>query len=150
LSRILEFLVLSDEMAPPVSLKLEHTLYREIVAHLQDSYPLEACGLLAGAEDEITKSYPIENILKSPMAFEMDPKQQITAMIEIEAQGLDLLAIYHSHPHGPQTPSPTDVAMAYYPDSAHLIVSLQDREKPVVRAFSIADKAISEVLLRIK
>jgi proteasome lid subunit RPN8/RPN11 len=64
---------------------------------------------------------------------------------EIDDNEWDLLAIYHSHPHTQAYPSSTDVALAFYPDSLYVIVSLEEPEKPVVRAFRIVDKQITEV-----
>jgi proteasome lid subunit RPN8/RPN11 len=58
-------------------------------------------------------------------------------MLEIERQGWELLGIYHSHPHTQAYPSPTDVALAFYPDALYFIVSLADPDQPAVRAFRI-------------
>ena len=81
----------------------------------------------------------------SPVAFEMEPLQQIKAMLAMEAEGLELIAIYPSHPSGPARPSITDVANAYYPDAVQLIISLANRARPGVRAFTIIDGVVAEV-----
>ena len=62
-------------------------------------------------------------------------------MIDFEDAGLKLAAIYHSHPRGPETPSPTDIACAIYPDSVYLIVSLATPDRPVVKGFRITDRS---------
>jgi proteasome lid subunit RPN8/RPN11 len=80
----------------------------------------------------------------SPVAYEMEPLQQIQAMLAIENDGLELLAIYHSHPDGPARPSPTDVALAYYPEQAQLIISLTGAAA-TVRAYRIADGLVEEI-----
>lgn len=72
--------------------------------------PLEACGLLAGVGNRVEAIYPITNALKSPVRFRMDPYEQLQAFEGIEKSGLELVAIYHSHPGGPETPSLTDIA----------------------------------------
>lgn len=72
--------------------------------------PLEACGLLAGRANRVEEIYPIANALKSPLRFRMDPYEQLQAFEDIEKSGLELVAIYHSHPGGPETPSQTDIA----------------------------------------
>ena len=128
-------------------IKLRQPLNQIILAHIQAAYPLEACGLLAGRGDCISHLYMIENILHSPTAFEMDPRQQIQAMIDAEDQGLELLALYHSHPTGPQTPSKTDVARAYYPELIQLIISLHEQSKPTMRAFTIVNAIVAEINL---
>ncbi len=79
----------------------------------------------------------------------MDPHQQLRAMLDLEGAGWELLAIYHSHPHGPPEPSATDVARAYYPEALQVIVSLADRERPSVRAFSVTGGQVEEVSLEI-
>jgi len=131
--------------APPGRLILQQPTYEQMLAQVQAAYPLEACGLLAGQGERAAQLYPIDNILRSPTAFEMDPLQQVEAMLQIEAQGLELVAIYHSHPHGPQKPSSTDVARAYYPETVQLIISLQEHRRPVTRAFTIVDGRVREI-----
>lgn len=74
----------------------------------------------------------------------MEPKEQFTVMKEMREQGLDMAAIYHSHPHSDVYPSTRDISLAFYPDSLHLIVSLI-HEKPVIKAFEIKDGIVREV-----
>ena len=116
-----------------------------MLKQLQTDYPMEACGLLAGSDYLATRLYAIDNILHSPTTYEMDPRQQVKALLEIEALGERLLAIYHSHPQGPQTPSATDVAQAYYPEAIQIIVSLEEPAWPVVRAFTVRDGRVDEI-----
>lgn len=124
--------------------------YEAMLSALREVYPLEGCGLLAGRKGKVMQLYPVDNILGSSVAFEMDPRQQLAAMIAFEEVGWELTAIYHSHPQGPQKPSPTDVARAYYPDALHLIVSFESPTHPTARAFSIVDGQVIEVQLRIE
>ncbi len=130
------------------SLTLSHALLDEMLAHVAGLWPEEACGLVAGRDGRAVRLYPVENVHHSPVAYEMEPVQQVRAMIAMEEEGLELIAIYHSHPHGPARPSPTDVANAYYPDAAQIIISLADRQRPGVRAFTIAGGAVAEIALR--
>ena len=118
-------------------LHIKRPLYQAMIAHLQAHYPLEACGILAGTTHHISHVYPVNNILASPVAYEMDPQQQLEAMIDLEARGWNMSAIFHSHPTGPEQPSATDIAQAYYPDCVYVIVSLANLEEPVVRGFRI-------------
>jgi proteasome lid subunit RPN8/RPN11 len=110
-------------------------------------YPEEGCGLLAGSNGQVSQQYPIENILHSQTAYEMDALQQVNTMLTIEAQAEDLLAIYHSHPNSPALPSETDIAQAYYPEAVTIIVSLADRAAPIMRGFQISAGLVSEVPL---
>ncbi len=126
-------------------LQIKRPFLNQLLAYLQAAYPLEACGILAGQDGQVTQVYPIENRLHSATVYEMNPQQQLAAMLEIEERGWEMLAIYHSHPNGPETPSPTDIAQAYYPDTLQLIVSLRKRERPSIRAFTIVDGRVDEV-----
>jgi proteasome lid subunit RPN8/RPN11 len=71
----------------------------------------------------------------------MDPMEQLRIMDEIDDAGWDLLAIYHSHTRSAAYPSRTDVELAFYPQTAYLIVSLAKPERPEIRAFQIARTA---------
>ena len=128
---------------------LPAALYEEMIRHVAAHLPAEACGLVGGLVDgPVARAivfYPIENIRHSAVAYEMDPLPQIRAMIDIEAAGLELVAICHSHPSGPARPSSTDVEQAYYPDSAYLIISLVDRQRPTVRGFMLSDGETREI-----
>lgn len=76
--------------------------------------PLESCGLVAGRGQQAEQVYPIANMLASPVRFRMEPHEQLQVFETIEACGLDLLAIYHSHPAGPEIPSETDLEESQY------------------------------------
>jgi proteasome lid subunit RPN8/RPN11 len=44
----------------------------------------------------------------------MDPLEQVQAFNWIDEHDLELLGIFHSHPTGPEYPSPTDIEEAAY------------------------------------
>jgi proteasome lid subunit RPN8/RPN11 len=132
-----------------MTLRLTLRDYQAMLSQLQAAYPLEGCGLMAGRVGSVQRIYPVANRLASSYAFEMEPEEQLHAMLDLEERGLDLVAIYHSHPLGPAGPSATDVAKAFYPEAAQVIVSLRDREHPTVRVFSIANGQIGELPLQI-
>jgi [CysO sulfur-carrier protein]-S-L-cysteine hydrolase len=131
-------------------LTLSRAQWQEIIAHAQAELPNEACGLLAGEGGTVRHVYPVENSLHSPWAYEMDPTQQVHVMLEIEAAGWELSAIYHSHPGGPPVPSPTDVARAYYPDSIYLILAPEAATREWHgRAFVIEEGRVEELSLQV-
>jgi [CysO sulfur-carrier protein]-S-L-cysteine hydrolase len=119
-----------------------------MVCHCLDGYPLEACGLLAGAftEDgraEVSAVYPTDNLAASARIYEVDPKALLRADREAEAGGGQLIGVYHSHTHTEGKPSPTDVAQAPDPGWHYVLVSLRDVH-PSVRSWRIEDGKISE------
>lgn len=130
-------------------LEITQAQLETIVQQARSAYPLEACGLMAGDENQVRQLYPVTNIRESPIEYEMDPIEQLRAMIDLEDKGWELIAIYHSHPHGPQVPSASDVNQAYYPESAYVIVSLLDRQQPAIRAFNIISGRVTEIPLHV-
>lgn len=112
--------------------------------HVSHLAPAEACGLVAGQDGRAEGIIPVTNSLQSPVRFRMDPQEQLAAFEWIEQQGLELLAIYHSHPAGPATPSATDIAEWYYPETAALIWSPLGEEWSC-RGFSLVGGQAREV-----
>ena len=83
-------------------------------AHVESCAPLEACGLLAGKDGAVSRVFLITNQAKSPERFRMEPVEQVRALHWVDTNSLDLLAIFHSHPTGPEMLSETDIAEAAY------------------------------------
>jgi [CysO sulfur-carrier protein]-S-L-cysteine hydrolase len=106
-------------------LRMTEYQYRQIILHAASASPLEVCGLLAGSHAMVKQIYPIPNIAENPeSSFRMEQSVQVCAMLEMDNQCLDLLAIYHSHPPGaPAWPSDTDIAEATYPDAISIILA---------------------------
>jgi proteasome lid subunit RPN8/RPN11 len=113
-----------------------------MIEHAKQEYPFECCGLLAGQGMSVQQAYPLTNVEVSSTTYLADAKEQWRAMCEIEDSSLELLSIYHSHPHSPCYPSQRDIGMAYYDQVAYIIISLLNREAPEVKAFTIKDGAI--------
>lgn len=119
----------------------------QIVSQARAEFPNEACGLLAGRDGVATRIYPMTNAERSPVIYRMDPKEQLRVFNEMEDEGSDLLAIYHSHTRSAAYPSATDVSLAYYPESVYVIVSLADPDAADLRGFRIVNGNISDVAL---
>jgi proteasome lid subunit RPN8/RPN11 len=98
----------------PKILKMQSTHWQSMRRHVIEQAPLEACGLLAGKGDAVEAMLKMRNAEQSPVRFRMDPQEQLNAFEWIDANGLDLIGIYHSHPSGPETVSATDIAQAAY------------------------------------
>ena len=101
-----------------------------ILLHLLDAAPNEGVGLLAvGATltadgTAIARQFfPGTNLDASPTRYTMDPAEVLAAFHEIEASGMRLGAIVHSHLTSPATPSATDLREAFYPDALMLIAT---------------------------
>jgi [CysO sulfur-carrier protein]-S-L-cysteine hydrolase len=119
-------------------------------AHAQTEPDHERCGLLAGCQGVITRVLHAHNIAGDPATqYEIAPAELFQLVREIRGAGLQLLGIYHSHPHGANEPSRTDVQRAYYPDAAYFIISPHPDEEKPVRAFAIRDGVVAELPIEI-
>ncbi len=144
----------------------------DMVAHARELAPHECCGLLAGTDGEVSRAYRITNIVamegaqhlssfdtakvahlerltpaeRAEIAFVMDMQDFSAAKKDMRQRGLDLLVVYHSHPHDPARPSVTDIKIATdyeeiwpkinLPVPSYLLISLMNAE-PDVRNYWI-------------
>jgi proteasome lid subunit RPN8/RPN11 len=97
------------------SLTLKRAQMFAMQRHINFEAPLEACGLLGGKDQVVELVLPVKNAAESKVRFTMDPRAQLRAMEQVEALGMEILAIFHSHPKGPSVPSATDIEEALYP-----------------------------------
>ena len=81
--------------------------------------------------------------------FMMEPKEQFAVVKDIRSAGLEMLAIYHSHPETDARPSAEDIRLALTPDVTYVIVSLQDSSGSAVKAFLIENGNVKEVPVKI-
>ena len=133
-------------------IKISENDYKKIIAHAESVLPEEAAGLIAGElTDEgkiIKKVYLLTNIDHSNEHFSLDPKEQLAAIKDMRANGLLPLGNWHSHPESPSRPSEEDKRLAYDSKASYLILSLMDRENPVLNSFRIdGDIAENEGIL---
>lgn len=98
-----------------------------IIEHARADAPNEACGLVIGRQNRVSEIIHIPNTAADPQhQYRMDDKALVTTLSRLEARGLELLGIYHSHPAGDPLPSPTDIRQATYPNTPYLIVGLKN------------------------
>ena len=124
-------------------LRIGRDVYAQMVAHCWDGYPLEACGLVGGRNEDATVCYPTANMAASARVYTVDPRGFLKADRDAEERGLSIVGVFHSHTHTVAFPSPTDVAQAPDPAWHYVLVSLADGA-PVVRSYRIVDGNISE------
>lgn len=151
----------------------------DMIAHARELDPYECCGLLAGTKGAVSQVYRIKNIVaiegaetlssfdsakmahlerlspqeRAEIAFVMDMQDFSAAKKDMRNRGLDLLVVYHSHPHDPARPSVTDIKIASdyeevwpkinLPMPAYLLISLMDKAKPDVRTYWIKGGSVT-------
>jgi proteasome lid subunit RPN8/RPN11 len=114
-----------------------------MLAQARTEYPNECCGLLAGrlitenssapempAESArqvgaVAACYPLVNEAASPVEYFSEPKSLFAAVRDIDRRGLEILAVYHSHPTSEPIPSKKDLARNYSEEVVNLIISLR-------------------------
>jgi proteasome lid subunit RPN8/RPN11 len=119
-------------------IQIPHAIHNDMIAHAQEGFPLEVCGILGGTGDVVSANYRMTNSDASNEHFMMEPREQFTVIKELRAKGLSMLAIYHSHPETPARPSEEDIKLALTPDVSYLIISLADAAAPVIKSFRIS------------
>ena len=107
-------------------MKIEQKVIDEIIRQAQQDAPNESCGYLLGTGDTVTENYWMENIDHSPEHFSFAPRDQFTALKYARANGLKILANWHSHPASPSRPSQEDLRLANDPNIRYAILSLHE------------------------
>jgi len=133
-------------------LAIPRAMVEEIFSEARSAAPRECCGLLAGRDEVVGRRFVVANTEKSPTRYFMEPKEQLNAVREMRKEGLELLAIYHSHPVGPPYPSARDIQLAFYPETVNIIVSVWEGNVgggESLRAFRIVRGNAAEVAVRI-
>jgi proteasome lid subunit RPN8/RPN11 len=136
-------------MPPFNRLEIPAPILEEMIAHGRDELPNECCGLLAGRISNgvgisITR-FAIGNDEASPRVFMSNARDMFYAFRTMRESGLELLAIYHSHPTSDPVPSSRDLEQNTYGESVvHLIVGLAGPQ-PTVRAWLLMEKGYREV-----
>ncbi len=130
-------------------LQIPNNIFKQMLKQAKAEAPIEACGILAGKDGEVEKLYKMTNADQSSDHFMMEPKEQFKVAKDIRSAGLEMLAIYHSHPITPARPSDEDIRLALTPAVTYVIVSLQDSAGPVIKGFLIREDDIAEVPVKV-
>ena len=134
-------------------IRADYRIYDDIVKSAKEHLPEEACGLIAGSEDEdgnrvIEKVYFLENIDHAKDHFTLDPKDQMAAIKDMRALGLKQLGNWHSHPESPSRPSEEDIRLSFDSKASYMILSLM-AENPVLNSYHVENGNYEKEDLRI-
>ena len=129
-------------------MRISRDLYDELVAHAVADAPNECCGMVASRDGEAIKVFRAANTAASPLRYEIDGAEQYRIQMEIDDQGLDLGAIYHSHTRTDPYPSQTDINLAFYPDALYIIVGVAG-DQAEVKAYEIRDGKVADAELTV-
>jgi proteasome lid subunit RPN8/RPN11 len=125
-----------------MKITLQKSDFDKMYEYALSERPNEACGLVAGSDDEdgtrhIEKVYLLTNIDHTNEHFTIDPKEQLRAIKDMRASNLKPLGNWHSHPESPSRPSEEDKRLANDSKASYLILSLMEEGKPVLNAFHV-------------
>ncbi len=115
--------------------------YDKLLKHAKSCLPEEACGLIAGTENDgikhIEEVYLLENTDHSNEHFNISPKDQLEAIKDMRKKGFVPLGNWHSHPESPSRPSEEDKRLFFDSKARYLILSLMEKDNPVLNAFIV-------------
>ncbi len=123
-------------MADETTLWISGHLAEKIRAHGAETYPHECCGALLGRDPEATDPDAVREVLglfplvnrrdDSPRnRFSVTGQDVLEADKAAQAQGLEVIGWYHSHPDHPARPSEYDRDHAW-PWYSYVIVSVHN------------------------
>jgi proteasome lid subunit RPN8/RPN11 len=138
-----------------------------IFAHAEEAYPDEACGIVIGRPNDpeangvrrcanLANQYHQDDPIRYPRdaktAYIMDPKDLLRIQCESDANGLEFVVIYHSHPDHEAYFSETDRELALFdgepvwPQLRYLVVSVKNGKVAYFKGFrwNAAEKQFTE------
>ena len=131
-------------------MRIDRALLDDIVAHAVRDAPNECCGIVAARDAAATAVYATENVAASSFRFEVDSSELIRLWNDIESEGADVGAIYHSHTRSKPYPSQTDVNFARnWPGVEWIIVGVDKQGHTDVHSYLVDGGQISEVELEV-
>jgi proteasome lid subunit RPN8/RPN11 len=147
----------SQDAAAAFVARVPAPLMTRIARLAEQGYPREICGLVLGLPDdpEGWEPRPIANVADAEpqadptgvlrdahAAYLMDPMEELRTLREMDARGVSLLAIYHSHPDHGAAFSPMDRERALsgageplWPGVAYLVISVRAGRADHARAY---------------
>ncbi len=130
-------------------MRIARPLLDQIIDHARRDAPNECCGVVRAREGAAESVHETENVVASPLRFEIDGMELFRLLDEFEAGGSELAAVYHSHVRTEPYPSQTDINFAdRWPGLEWIIVGLGGDE-PLVRSYTIEGGRVHEVELEV-
>ncbi|MDR2386361.1 MAG: M67 family metallopeptidase [Deltaproteobacteria bacterium] len=119
---------------------------REIKEHGARAYPFEACGFVLGhfknsglvRGEKTLEAINSRQGEKRRRRFNIEAEEFLAAERAAQSQGLDILAIYHSHPDHPALPSANDLEKAL-PFYRYLIVKVENGQAKELSCWLLAN-----------
>jgi len=125
-------------------LHITGSLYNQIRAHGEETYPHECCGALLGHFMEgdwtIVSAVPAGNTRTDSAhnRYHIDPVELVRIERDARRQNLEIAGFYHSHPDHPAQWSTTDFAEAHWLGCCYMITEVAQGKAAVTNSFLLA------------
>ncbi|SEF99253.1 Proteasome lid subunit RPN8/RPN11, contains Jab1/MPN metalloenzyme (JAMM) motif [Bryocella elongata] len=119
------------------TLHIPQSLYDQLRAHGEETYPNECCGIMLGkasahSETGEDESLSVQQLIRAGNTrtdsahnrYHIAPQELLKAQREARNAGLDIVGFYHSHPDHPAQWSITDFNEAHWFGCAYVITSV--------------------------
>jgi len=82
-------------------IRIEKAAWDAMVAHTEQTFPKEGCGVMVGSDGTVRHSIALPNVYTGPQEdfFVMDPHDLQRVDLKAREDGLEVIGIYHSHPN---------------------------------------------------
>jgi proteasome lid subunit RPN8/RPN11 len=131
------------------SLRLPRSIYDELRAHGEETYPHECCGALLGrfvtadVERNEAGGWVVEAAVRAGNIrtdsahdrYQIAPAELVKIEREARGRGLDIAGFYHSHPDHPAQWSPTDFEEAHWLGCCYVITAVAQGKARVTNSF---------------
>ena len=144
-----------------MSLVIPETLYMQLRAHGEETYPHECCGIMLGRAAD--GSLEVESLIRAGNTrtdsahnrYHIAPIELVKAQREARAAGLDIVGFYHSHPDHPAQWSTTDFAEAHLFGCAYVITAVAQGRAEATNSFLLSgtgeeDKAFQHQTVQVR
>jgi len=127
---------------------LTQDLKQILIEHAKKTAPAESCALLFGREESgastVSEVFLTQNMENSPVNFTISNEELLSGYKEAEKMGLDVIGIFHSHPHSEAVPSSTDKKFMTINPVVWMIYSNKENQ---LNAF-VLESEITQVMIK--
>jgi proteasome lid subunit RPN8/RPN11 len=125
-------------------LYLPRSVFDELRAHGEETWPQECCGALLGRA--IPDGWQVDALVRAVNArtdspsnrYQISPADLAGIVHEARNRGLEIAGFYHSHPDHPAQPSTTDLAEAYWLGCSYVITEVAQGKAAVTNSYLLA------------
>jgi proteasome lid subunit RPN8/RPN11 len=126
------------------TLRIARSVYRQLRAHSEETYPHECCGALLGISTP--DGWLIQAAVRAGNTrtdsahnrYQISPGELVKIEREARSQSLDIAGFYHSHPDHPAHWSTTDLAEAHWLGCSYVITAVAQGKAAVTNSFLLA------------